>query len=115
MAGGAGSQNGEGVGIVTLQPGFTAWDCTEERSYRHGLPVIWKVHREALYRIIDTKNREVLLIGRRAGKQTVAEPRQAATAQTFAYLLCAHDGCVSSKDTPQIQEFVNVKTSDNNR
>ena len=61
--------------------------------------------------IIDVKRGEGLIIALRNGKQTVAGPRQAATAPKLTYLLCAHEGYVPSKDAPQIQEF--VKVSDN--
>jgi hypothetical protein len=61
--------------------------------------------------IIDTKNNEGLAIALRNGKQTVPNPRSAANAPKFTFVLCAHDGYIPSKETPMIHEFVKVSDS----
>lgn len=65
------------------------------------------------YWITDVKRDEALVIAQRSGKQTVAEPRQVATAPKLTFLMCAHEGYEPSKGTPQVHEF--VKVSDNLR
>lgn len=58
--------------------------------------------------LIDTRNNEGLAIALRDGKQSVPNPRQAANAPKFTFVLCAHEGYVPSKETPMIHEFVKV-------
>jgi len=58
--------------------------------------------------IIDTKHNEALIIALRNGKQTVAAPRDAATAPKLTFLLCAHEGYTPDTETPMIHEFVKV-------
>jgi len=58
--------------------------------------------------IFDTIRNEALIIALRNGKQSVASPRNAATAPKLAFLLCAKEGYVPAKVSPQIQEFVKV-------
>jgi hypothetical protein len=61
--------------------------------------------------IVDTKNNEGLIIALRNGKQTVAGPREAATAPKLTFLLCPNEGYTPSTDTPLIHEFVKVADS----
>jgi hypothetical protein len=61
--------------------------------------------------IVDTKNNEGLIIALRNGKQSVAAPKEAATAPKLTFLMCPHEGYIPSKQTPMIHEF--VKVSDN--
>jgi hypothetical protein len=60
--------------------------------------------------IIDMKRNEGLLLAQRSGKQSVPAPAAAAaaTAPKFTYVMCAHEGFVPSKDTPQVHEFTKV-------
>jgi hypothetical protein len=61
--------------------------------------------------IIDTKRGEALIIAQRTGEDSMAGLQPAANAPKFTFLMCAHEGYIPSKDTPQIHEF--VKVSDN--
>lgn len=61
--------------------------------------------------IFDTKTSQALIIALRNGKQTVAGPRDAATAPRLTYLLCAHEGYTPTTETPMMHEFVKVADS----
>jgi hypothetical protein len=60
--------------------------------------------------IIDMKRNEGLILAQRSGKETVAAPQPsvAATAPKFTYVMCAHEGYIPSKDSPQVHEFTKV-------
>jgi len=58
--------------------------------------------------IMDMKTNEGLIIALRNGKQTVARPKETATAPKLTFLLCPHEGYVPSGDTSMIHEFVKV-------
>ncbi len=61
--------------------------------------------------IMDTKRSEGLIIAQRTGKETMAGLKPIANAPKLTYLMCAHEGYVPSKETPQIHEFVKVSNS----
>jgi hypothetical protein len=63
------------------------------------------------FEIIDTKRNEALIIAQRTGKETLAKMRPVANAPKLTYLMCAHEGYMPSKDTPQIHEFTKVSDS----
>ncbi|HEX3681411.1 MAG TPA: hypothetical protein VHU83_02640 [Bryobacteraceae bacterium] len=63
------------------------------------------------FEIIDTKLNEALIIAQRTGKETLAKMRPVANAPKLTYLMCAHEGYMPSKDTPQIHEFTKVSDS----
>jgi hypothetical protein len=60
--------------------------------------------------IIDMKRSEGLIIAQRSGKETVPAPQPAvaANAPKFTYVMCAHEGYIPSKDSPQVHEFTKV-------
>lgn len=58
--------------------------------------------------IMDIRRSEGLIIAQRTGKETMAGLRPIANAPKLTYLMCAHEGYIPSKDTPQIHEFVKV-------
>jgi len=63
--------------------------------------------------INDMKRSEGLIIAQRSGKESVAgpQPAAAATAAKFSYVMCAHEGYIPSKDSPQVHEFIKVSNS----
>jgi len=61
--------------------------------------------------IMDTKRSEGLIIAQRTGKETMAGLKAIPKAPKLTYLMCAHEGYVPSKETPQIHEFVKVSNS----
>ncbi|HEX3681412.1 MAG TPA: hypothetical protein VHU83_02645 [Bryobacteraceae bacterium] len=63
------------------------------------------------FEIIDTKLNEALIIAQRTGKETLANMRPVANAPKLSYLMCAHEGYMPSKDTPQVHEFTKVSNS----
>lgn len=59
--------------------------------------------------INDMKRNEGLIIAQRSGKETVAARAQAiAAAPKFSYVMCAHEGYIPSKDSPQVHEFTKI-------
>lgn len=61
--------------------------------------------------IMDTRRSEGLIIAQRTGKETMAGLKAIANAPKLTYLMCAHEGYIPSKDSPQIHEFVKVSDS----
>lgn len=61
--------------------------------------------------IIDTKRNEAIIVAQRTGKSTLPEPVVAETTPKLTFLMCAHEGYIPSKDTPQLHEFVKVDNS----
>jgi hypothetical protein len=60
--------------------------------------------------INDMKRNEGLIIAQRSGKETVRARSQAVAAAVpkFSYVMCAHEGYIPSKDSPQVHEFTKV-------
>lgn len=58
--------------------------------------------------MFDTKRGESLIMALRTGKQSLAELQPVENAPKFTFLMCAHEGYLPSKATPQLHEFVKV-------